>query len=80
MSETDIRAISDRLNEMSQRLARIEERLSIVPLCGSDCARGKAAELERRLVILEQDKSWIYKTIIGAVIGAFLALILKGGA
>ncbi|AVX21584.1 hypothetical protein SAMN02745885_01667 [Carboxydocella sporoproducens DSM 16521] len=79
MSDQEIRQITDRLNEISQRMARIEERLSIVPLCGSDCARGKAAELERRLVILEQDKSWIYKTIIGAVIGAFLALILKGG-
>lgn len=75
MSDNDIRTITQMLYELSERIARIEEKLSIIPLCGANCSQGKLKELERRLGELEEEKKWLYRTVIGSVLVAVMALI-----
>lgn len=66
LGDNEITKITEILNDLRERFARIEERLG-----------NKVEDLERRVSRLEKYVSWGVIFIIGAIITALLKLVIK---
>lgn len=64
------------LTELRITVAGIKEKLDNAPICGTNCPQTKSKELDRRVDILEKEKTWLYRLLIGAVILQVVGLVL----
>lgn len=66
LSDNEITKITEILNDLRERFARIEERLG-----------NKIEDLDKRVTKLEKNQAWVVMAVLVTVITALLKLVIK---